>query len=238
MPSPFPGMDPYIEACYLWDDFHHNLISGIQNALRPVLPKHYVVRAGERSYAALTTKNGVDEYRVQADVGVLRKPGEAPTAAPAAATAVLETPDADSTPVTMRAMVRTEFREGFLEIREVHGDRQVVTAIEVLSPSTNASAAKVGSNTFTSGRPLSPAWSISWRSTFSATAAACPWTMNGPTAPIACWSAGRPSRPVVPFGAPTPRDRCRRSPFPCAARRRSTPVPPAANRRHLRAVAV
>lgn len=135
MPSPFPGMDPYIEACYLWDDFHHNLISGIQNALAPVLPKHYVVRAGERSYVALTTKNGVDEYRVQADVGVLRKPGEGPTAAPAAATAVLETPDADSTPVTMRAMVRTEFREGFLEIREVHGDRQVVTAIEVLSPS-------------------------------------------------------------------------------------------------------
>ena len=75
---------------------------------------------------------------------------------------MLETPDADSTPIAMRAMVRTEFREGFLEIREVHGDRQVVTAIEVLSPfEANASAAKVGSNIFASGRHVSPAWSIS-----------------------------------------------------------------------------
>ena len=129
MPSPFPGMDPYIEACYLWDDFHHNLISGIQNALAPVLPKHYVVCAGERSYVALTTKNGVDEYprasRCPASSGNLAR-DQRPC---------WRRRNADSTPITMRAMVRTDFREGFLEIREVHGDRQVVTAIEVLSPS-------------------------------------------------------------------------------------------------------
>jgi len=79
MGSPFPGTDPYIEACHLWDDFHHNLISLLQAAIGEILPERYVVRAGERSY--------------------------------------------------------TEFHEGFLEIREAHGDRQVVTSIEVLSPS-------------------------------------------------------------------------------------------------------
>lgn len=26
MKSPFPGMDPYIEACSLWGDFHNRLI--------------------------------------------------------------------------------------------------------------------------------------------------------------------------------------------------------------------
>ena len=26
MKSPFPGMDPYIEACGLWGDFHSHLI--------------------------------------------------------------------------------------------------------------------------------------------------------------------------------------------------------------------
>ena len=33
MKSPFPGMDPYIEACGLWGDFHHDLISEIKYAL-------------------------------------------------------------------------------------------------------------------------------------------------------------------------------------------------------------
>ena len=50
MKSPFPGMDPYIEVCGLWGDFHHNLISEIQHALAEAAPEHYLVRAGERSY--------------------------------------------------------------------------------------------------------------------------------------------------------------------------------------------
>lgn len=29
MKSPFPGMDPYIEACNVWRDFHHHLIERI-----------------------------------------------------------------------------------------------------------------------------------------------------------------------------------------------------------------
>ena len=30
MPSPFPGVDPYIESPALWSDFHNNLASEIQ----------------------------------------------------------------------------------------------------------------------------------------------------------------------------------------------------------------
>jgi Protein of unknown function (DUF4058) len=135
MRSPFPGMDPYIEVCHLWDDFHHDLISEIKNALAPVLPKRYVVRAGERSYVALTAKNGEDEYRMQADVTVAQKPGIEQASVRPAAAAVLEAGDAESAPLTMRALVQTEFHEGFLEIRETYGERQVVTSIEILSPS-------------------------------------------------------------------------------------------------------
>ena len=29
MKSPFPGMDPYIEACGFWEDFHHGLIEQV-----------------------------------------------------------------------------------------------------------------------------------------------------------------------------------------------------------------
>lgn len=128
-------MDPYIEACHLWDDFHYHLISQIHDALSPLLSKHYVVRAGERSYRTLTAKNGVDEYRMQADVTVAKKPGDQTSAEQPAPTALLDATDADATPITMLALVHTEFREGFLEIREAYGDRQVVTSIEVLSPS-------------------------------------------------------------------------------------------------------
>ncbi len=33
MPSPFAGMDPYLEDAGLWSDVHHNLISTIQTRL-------------------------------------------------------------------------------------------------------------------------------------------------------------------------------------------------------------
>ena len=135
MVSPFPGMDPYIEACHLWDDFHHNLISQLQAAISPALPKRYVARAGERSYVMLTAKNGVDEYRMQADVTVARRPGSELSTEQPAATALLEDVDEETKPISMVAEVRTEFRESFLDIREAHGDRQIVTSIEVLSPS-------------------------------------------------------------------------------------------------------
>lgn len=38
MPSPFPGMDPYIEACGLWGDFHDRLIGELERALAAALP--------------------------------------------------------------------------------------------------------------------------------------------------------------------------------------------------------
>jgi hypothetical protein len=46
MRCPFPGMDPYIEMCGLWDDFHADLIAEIKRAIAPQLPAHYAVRKG------------------------------------------------------------------------------------------------------------------------------------------------------------------------------------------------
>ncbi|MGC8643010.1 MAG: DUF4058 family protein [Isosphaeraceae bacterium] len=44
MSSPFPGMDPYIEACGLWGDFHDGIISEIKNALAESAPERYLIR--------------------------------------------------------------------------------------------------------------------------------------------------------------------------------------------------
>jgi hypothetical protein len=35
MPSPFPGMDPYLEPPNIWEDFHANLAGEIQAQLTP-----------------------------------------------------------------------------------------------------------------------------------------------------------------------------------------------------------
>ncbi len=53
MKSPFPGMDPYIEACGLWGDFHSHLIEKIGEKRADLAPEHYLVRTGERSYVVL-----------------------------------------------------------------------------------------------------------------------------------------------------------------------------------------
>jgi Protein of unknown function (DUF4058) len=137
MRSPFPGMDPYIEAFGLWEDFHHNLITEIQGAISAVLPERYVVRAGERTYVVLLARNGEEEFLTRPDVGVAELAGarEAGHLSPARAPAVLETAEGQPASITMRALVETEFREGFLEIRELRPERKLITCIEALSPS-------------------------------------------------------------------------------------------------------
>src|ERR1700755_1515596 len=41
MPSPFPGMDPYLES-WIWGDFHSNLISALGAQLNAKLPRRYI----------------------------------------------------------------------------------------------------------------------------------------------------------------------------------------------------
>src|SRR5512145_2102124 len=43
MPSPFPGMDPYLEG-YMWADVHHALASQFRRQLVPLVQPHYAVR--------------------------------------------------------------------------------------------------------------------------------------------------------------------------------------------------
>ena len=44
MPSPFPGMDPYLEYPSAWTNIHHRLITAIADSLAPqLLPKYQVL---------------------------------------------------------------------------------------------------------------------------------------------------------------------------------------------------
>jgi hypothetical protein len=50
MKSPFPGMDPFIEARGLWTDFRAQLIVGIEQVLNTTMPGEYAARLGHRCY--------------------------------------------------------------------------------------------------------------------------------------------------------------------------------------------
>jgi hypothetical protein len=49
MPSPFLGMDPYLEE-HEWSDFHHSFVAVIREILVPQVDPHYVVRIDRRKY--------------------------------------------------------------------------------------------------------------------------------------------------------------------------------------------
>ena len=50
MPSPFPGMDPYIEVPDVWRDFHHTYVPALRAELVRHLPDRYVAKVEENIY--------------------------------------------------------------------------------------------------------------------------------------------------------------------------------------------
>jgi hypothetical protein len=134
MKSPFPGMDPYIEASQLWGDFHSHLIEAIYGALADAVPERYVVRCGERSYVVLVGAEGKDRHTFVPDVRVFATSGHE---AGSSRAAVAE-PVATGRPIPMRPFIEEEFRETFVEVCDARHDNRLVTCIEVLSPSNKA----------------------------------------------------------------------------------------------------
>lgn len=125
MPSPFPGMDPYIERAELWPDFHDSFITFLRGALQPLLRPKYAALMQDRLYVMES------ERAIYPDIGVIR------TRSPigkSSTTAVLE-PD---TPA-MFDLSDEEIREPYIQIIEPTAGNRVITTIEVLSP-TNKTA--------------------------------------------------------------------------------------------------
>ena len=126
MPSPFPGMNPYLENPEFWPEVHHLLIGILAETLNPQLLPKYRVAIEKRVYQM----NGDDALFVGIpDVTVERS--RTATKESESNVAVATPP---STPVTVTVPVPLELREGYLEVREV-ATKEVVTVIEVLSPS-------------------------------------------------------------------------------------------------------
>ncbi|MCI0457095.1 MAG: DUF4058 family protein [Gemmataceae bacterium] len=134
MKSPFPGMDPYLEACGLWEGFHNRLIHQIDDALAPILPQGYIIDTAVRSYVVLMESEGKKEHLAKPDVTLTEPTTRKKPRKKKGGVAVAEVGEATES-VLLRAFVAEKIEETFVEIYLEGEERQLVTCIEVLSPS-------------------------------------------------------------------------------------------------------
>jgi hypothetical protein len=123
MPSPFPGMDPYLEDPGLWPDVHHGLISEIQAALNRQLRPKYHVRVEERVY--ISDENDPGRSVIVPDLQVAVRPGQEGSAFDPTRGPALDVAE----PIVVTTLLDEEIHEARLEIVDREA-RLVVTVIE------------------------------------------------------------------------------------------------------------
>jgi len=130
MPSPFPGMDPYLEG-EMWQEFHERLANQISAQLMPLLGPRYVALLAKRYVLDCPALSivGLPPQRVlypDVHVATAQRVQEVPVPWPlgsgvAAPAVELPSPLAEEVPLLS------------VEIRDV-AQRRLVTLIEIFSP--------------------------------------------------------------------------------------------------------
>ncbi len=121
MPSPFPGMNPFLEGS-LWMSVHTQLGVEIQRQLMPLLRPRYIALTQERFVIA--TADSEPDAGIYPDVSVADVGSGNALAAKGATVAA---------PLELATVMPEMIPHIFLEIRDV-AERGLVTDIEILSP--------------------------------------------------------------------------------------------------------
>ncbi len=124
MPSPFPGMNPYIENADVWEDFHLRFIAHAADRLAAQAGEAYIVK-GETRLILHELSAEERKHFGAADIGIVA-PGPA---VPRVGVAAYDPPRL-RLPLPAVEVVK----ERLLKIVD-RRSRQVVTVVEVLSPS-------------------------------------------------------------------------------------------------------
>lgn len=129
MPSPFPGMNPYLEQNDTWEDFHHDFITRTREILSEQVGPNYLVKIEVRLYLH---ELSAEEWRYfgRADVGLTAPAVKPPTVAVTFAPA----------PVRLTLPAVDVERHSSLEIRD-RRNRRLVTVLELLSPTNKTPGA-------------------------------------------------------------------------------------------------
>ena len=138
MPSPFPGMDPYLEHPGYWRGFHGRMMYAIADQLLDRLPADYDADVDERVRLVEVDPSELEsegKRDVLPDVAVTR--GGSRRAGPASAGAAVATA-ALPEPVVIPVLFEREERDRWIRILH-RPDELLVSVIEVLSPTNKNS---------------------------------------------------------------------------------------------------
>ena len=124
MPSPFPGMDPWLESPAVFLDLHTPFLTHLRAALNAVLPPPF--------FAAVSTRVYMEESERQTEpnVDILSPPGGV---AAGGGTAVITPAVTELLELPAAPLPEEEITEVFVEVRTTQGGERLVTSIEVLS---------------------------------------------------------------------------------------------------------
>ncbi len=125
MPSPFPGMDPFLESPAFWTDFHSTFINYWREALADSLPAEFEANIGERVY--LVEQDPDARKLIYPDV-VLIEAGRF-AEKPEPSTGGIDLLE----PVTIPVILLEGPREAFIEIL-YKPDHSLVAVLKLLSP--------------------------------------------------------------------------------------------------------
>jgi hypothetical protein len=130
MPSPFPGMDPYLENPDWFPDLHDSLITFIKGAVQHQLPDDYYAQSSQRVWLEYSQRY------VEPDVEVVRSQEPRRRAGVGGGVAVAPLHPVEPLIVSVETVEHGPFEESFVEIRRRKGkDVRLVASIEILSPS-------------------------------------------------------------------------------------------------------
>lgn len=131
MPSPFPGMNPYLEQEDAWHNYHEQLCTACLEALVPQVRPKYIVKLDEHLFIH---ELAADQRQLigRADVAIKF---QAPAPAVGAMAGVVQAPAYGRVPLAVDIE-----RQSFVQILD-RQSRRVVTAIELLSPSNKYAGA-------------------------------------------------------------------------------------------------
>jgi hypothetical protein len=125
MPSPFPGMDPYIEASSIWADFHTRLVSETRNVLNARLPDRYI--------AAIDLHVWLHEPSAEERTLVGRPDAFVADTAPPRPNRTVTAPETYILPASRRQGAK------FVTILD-NEQREVVSVVQLLSPSNKSAS--------------------------------------------------------------------------------------------------
>lgn len=134
MPSPFPGMDPWLESNAVWPDFHDRLAEQISATLNLVLPAPYYAQLGVREEMGIMGQTAA--RRIVPDVSVNQASlNRLATIDPkSGGVAVLDEPRSQVSE-SLEIDLKNEHQSvNFVEVRDSRSGHEVITLIEILSP--------------------------------------------------------------------------------------------------------